>query len=122
MAYSAVVPTAPSMQVMQNEKLIQLFATNNNIGTAVDLSAANATNFEIDSINGNGRAASYLKSSSAAVGVSGGGMNVTLTAAQTILLVPGTYRYTIEVQPASGDDFQMVAQGTLTVLRGLPTS
>jgi hypothetical protein len=115
MSYLPIVQTAPSLNVQQDAAFQKVFIVQDATQTNIDVTSANAFHFTVDNPNGNGSAPNVFDSSSACTG-GNGTITLALTAADTIALQIANWRYTLEVQPASGDDYQVVAQGNFNLI------
>lgn len=114
MPYGNIVPTSPTLNIQQDSQQVFSFSVRDASSNLIDVSTAHAFHFVVDNIVSNGSAPNVFDSATKMTGGNGFAA-VTLAAADTAPIQPNTWRYTALVQQNSGDDFELIAQGSFVV-------
>jgi hypothetical protein len=116
MALLSLVPTSPGISIFQGEGQAINFTCNNSAGSPVTMSGLNAYRIKIFNPSGSGSASPMFSDTTTGNFTgSSGALLYTLSAAHATAMQPGSWSYVVECQNGSGDDFQQVAAGTVTV-------
>jgi hypothetical protein len=120
MAFSDLQPTVGFLTIVQNLKTESPFICKDSTGADVDMSTWDAFSVRAFLSGGAGNGTPALAKNGSASSTnfvgSSGDLTLILPAADSNDIPLGTFQFNLYGRPTSGDDYQLVASGSMTVL------